>query len=262
MGVFQIKVGDVVLKKVNKMKNLILFLSVLFSFITKADIIAYNERFMCSEGNDQFLIIHQHDWGFVNSDWELRKLIKEKGHFGHWNNYSFINKIDIATGDTLYSKPCPPMRELYLDSLSGAVLGVSTIKLDNQSVFVVFDAEGFLLYEGRRVDLFNHQVKLSESVTNFLIWYNQDHPDFKFGLNGDSIRLSFNDFTGAKKEIIVRSNLREIEEVKIEKSHRKNRDKQKTKGRFKIKYWLISLGLFGIILVWYLRKGKARSGSS
>lgn len=122
-----------------------------------SDAAAYYGTVDLSVASTGLRAIHHHDW---------RK------------RESFIRLLNTQTGRILRESTSPPLTTLWVSPDSAYVVGLSNIKLDNSVQVLVMRADGEILLS-RSVscrDSIVDSPPCTESVTNWVSWYNEDQP--------------------------------------------------------------------------------------
>lgn len=93
------------------------------------------------------------------------------------NDYAFIECLDKKTRKVVFKQPTPALTHLIISPNEQFVVGVSDIKALNPYHLVVFNLKGQLI---KKVAITDEVVpNYSETVTNYIHWYNKKQPDFK-----------------------------------------------------------------------------------
>ena len=154
--------------------------------------------------------------------------------FGVGNDYSYLSARSVSSGSVLWQVPSPPLTWLGISADGRHIIGLSNIMRANITQLVVFARDGRLLArrwvtsscvsrQAREAEIARHPAarqrayaefttpeclpdgyQVSESVTNFVNWYNRINPAPRVveeagqvvavevtGLQGKRLRVTF-----------------------------------------------------------------------
>jgi hypothetical protein len=117
-------------------------------------------------------------------------------HHHDWRSReAFVRLTDSDSGTELLRSGSPPLTLLWLSPDGGFLVGFSEIRIANPTQLFVVSRDGSQTYR-ERITCDDHrlaQANCSESVTNFVYWYNSADPSVELSVTeGKAVAISFN----------------------------------------------------------------------
>lgn len=170
------------------------------------DVVAYDLTKRVWYETDDLLVLHHHDWResylyWVNSNFDkdpLACFLPDK------NTYSYIELFDKKSEKRLWRKPCPAFSRVWISPDGAYVFGMSFIKVRNPYQFVAYDRSGKRLWFSSVTEQVAPQSQgkmpkipnVLESVSNWVIWFDQDAPRWALVREKGVAYLEFNSPVG------------------------------------------------------------------
>jgi hypothetical protein len=185
------------------MRLVVAMVALCFAGAATADRTPYGATVDLEASDEQLVIHHHHDWS--RAELTMRYTLAEP--FGVGNDYSYLSARSAAGSALLWQVPSPPLTWLGLSADGRHIIGLSKIMLMNITQLAVFARDGRLLArrhvtasscvsaEERAAEIARYprdqqrlraeftepeclpaDYRVSESVTNFVRWYNELNP--------------------------------------------------------------------------------------
>ena len=162
---------------------MLLLCLIISSYLAFSDNAAYKGIVNISIESENYIIEHYHDWSI---------------------NYAYIECIDKRTNDIVFKIPSPALTKLFVSNDEQFIVGLSNIKIDNPYQFVMLNLKGEYII---RSHVRSFLRKYSETVTNYIYWFNEKDPGLEFIYkNNELVGISVLNFD--RNDLIVgKSNL-------------------------------------------------------
>jgi hypothetical protein len=141
------------------------FVSVAMTAGANADITAYAKSLQLTATGGPTRAEHQHDW---------RK------------REAVVRAFDAGSGKRLFERKSPALTTLWVTPDGEYVVGLSRIKFANPSQVFIVRKDGTLVHEQavRCEELRASGTFCSESMTNFIHWFDTTHPGIELARDG------------------------------------------------------------------------------
>ena len=96
----------------------------------------------------------------------------------HGRGRAYVRIVDAESGDELLKLESPPLTYLWLSPGGRYLVGLSTIKVLNETQLLVVSRDGKIVIK-RPVSCSSSSLSCVESKTNYIYWYDETNPQIE-----------------------------------------------------------------------------------
>ena len=141
----------------------------------------YQKRLSINIESENYLIIHLHDWS---------------------RKFAYIVIINKNTGYNTIVFQTPALTRLFLSEDENYIVGFSNIKINNQYQLIIMNITGeYILRKNINA---NESNNFTETVTNYVFWYNENIENIQFIFENETLSgISLIDNIGERINIYI-----------------------------------------------------------